>query len=60
VEGCARSVDKTDKRHGVDDTQIGVDGIIVDVVPGDDDVDKPAMETAQARQPAASHVGVPV
>jgi hypothetical protein len=37
-------------RHGVDDdTQIRVDGDVVDEVPGDDDEDGPAKETAQTR-----------
>ena len=34
-------------RHGGDDAQIGVDGDVVGDVPGDDDEDRPAMETAR-------------
>jgi hypothetical protein len=34
---------------GDDDTQIGVDGDVVGEVPGDDDKDGPAKETARMR-----------
>ena len=34
-------------RHGGDDAQIGVDGDVVGDVPGNDDEDRPAMETAR-------------
>jgi hypothetical protein len=52
AETCVRSVDQTDggavRQVLNDGTQIGISGIVVGEVPGNDGEDGPAMETAQA------------